>query len=230
MHVLVADSDVVECDAIARSLISRGIPTDVAYDGPDAYRRTARTSYDVIVLERKLRRMSGDEVCRRLAATGSPSRVLLLSVCATAAERAAGLDLGADDYLATPFDVNEFHARVVALARRRPPVARTRFEAHDIVLDSREHSVRRGSESVKLAKRHFAILEALLMADGAVVSGEALADRVWHKGAEHCATSLRTAMVGLRRALGEPNVIDTVIGIGYRIAPPAPTRHNSSAA
>jgi DNA-binding response OmpR family regulator len=218
MRVLMADDATPECAIAMGGLRNSGMEVALATDGRTALHLALNNQFDVLVLERNLPGLSGEEVCRRLVAARSNTLVMMLSRGATTWDRVAGLDLGADDYLAKPFDVREFTARVQALGRRRPPSRPTVLSAHDLVLDCVSRSVTRGESRLSLTPVHFAILETLLIADGAVVRGETFARQVWGRQLPSCGNSLRTAMVGLRRVLGEPSIIDTVFGIGYRIS------------
>jgi DNA-binding response OmpR family regulator len=213
--VLVVEDDVVLAEAIARGLRQHAMSVDVAGDGAGALERTAVTRYDVVVLDRDLPEVHGDEVCRRLA--GDTTRILMLTGAATVRDRVAGLNLGADDYLPKPFAFEELVARVHALLRRsgppRPPVV-TRA---GITLDAAQRVVFRDGRFIRLARKEFAVLYELLAADGAVVSAEDLLERAWDEHADPFSNSMRTTVATLRKKLGEPPVITTVVGSGYRI-------------
>jgi DNA-binding response OmpR family regulator len=195
----------------------------VAFDGDDGYRKAAMTRYDVIVLDRDLPGISGDDICRRLADEGLLTRVMMLTASGTVEDKVSGLALGADDYLAKPFAFAELVARVRALGRRTTPAAPPVLTAGDIELDSARRTVSRAGETIDLTRKEFGVLETLMMAHGAVVSSEELLDRVWDENADPFTTTVRVTMMTLRRKLGEPPIIDTVVGSGYRIDPEALT-------
>jgi DNA-binding response OmpR family regulator len=163
--------------------------------------------------------MSGDEICRKLTDEGVLTRVMMLTASGTVEDKVSGLALGADDYLAKPFAFAELVARVRALGRRTTPAAPPVLTAGDIELDSAKRTVSRGGELVDLTRKEFGVLETLMMASGAVVSSEELLDRVWDENADPFTTTVRVTMMTLRRKLGEPPIIDTVVGSGYRIDP-----------
>lgn len=203
--------------ALAAGLRQAGMAVDVAFDGDDALERAVVTSYDVVVLDRDIPGVHGDDVCRRITADGSASRVLMLTAAGTVEDRVAGLGLGADDYLPKPCDFAELVARVRALARRPgtalPPV----LVSGDITLDpSRRVAVRAGLD-LPLNPKEFAVLEVLLAAGGAVVSSEELLQRVWDEFADPFSQAVRTTISRLRAKLGDPPVIVTVSKGGYRI-------------
>jgi DNA-binding response OmpR family regulator len=219
MRILVVEDEIQLAEAVARGLRREGMAVDVATDGEDGYRKAGLTRYDVVVLDRDLPGMSGDEVCRKLTDDGVLTRVMMLTASGTVEDRVAGLALGADDYLPKPFAFAELVARVRALARRTTPAAPPVMVAGDIELDSAKRTVLRRGEHVELTRKEFGVLETLLMAQGAVVSSEELLDRVWDENADPFTTTVRVTMMTLRRKLGEPAIIDTVVGSGYRIDP-----------
>ena len=219
MRILVVEDEVQLAEAVARGLRREGMAVDVATDGDDGYRKAALIRYDVVVLDRDLPGMSGDEICRRLTDDGILTRVMMLTASGTVEDKVAGLELGADDYLAKPFAFAELVARVRALGRRTTPAAPPTLVAGDIELDSAKRTVSRGGELVDLTRKEFGVLETLMMARGGVVSSEELLDRVWDENADPFTTTVRVTMMTLRRKLGEPPIIDTVVGSGYRIDP-----------
>jgi DNA-binding response OmpR family regulator len=219
MRILVVEDEVQLAEAVARGLRREGLAVDVATDGEDGYRKAAHTRYDVIVLDRDLPGMSGDEICRRLREDQSLTRVIMLTASGTVEDKVAGLALGADDYLPKPFAFAELVARVRALGRRTTPAAPPVLSAGDLELDSSKRTVTRSGEMIDLTRKEFGVLETLLMAQGAVVSSEELLDRVWDENADPFTTTVRVTMMTLRRKLGEPPIIDTVVGSGYRIDP-----------
>jgi DNA-binding response OmpR family regulator len=216
MRVLVVEDHIELARDIGEGLRDRGIATDLAYDGADALQKGAVYRYDVIVLDRDLPGVHGDAVCVALRDRGSQARVLMLTAAATIGDRVEGLNLGADDYLPKPFAFEELVARVHALARRAPagpPV----LVSGDLVLDrARQHATRAGRE-LSLTRKELGVLEVLLSADGAVVSAEELLERVWDENADPFTRTVAVTLGRLRRKLGKPEVIDTVVGAGYRV-------------
>jgi len=221
MRILVVEDEVQLAEAVARGLRREGMAVDVAVDGDEGYRKAAQTRYDVVVLDRDLPGLSGDEICRRLTDEGVLTRVMMLTASGTVEDRVSGLALGADDYLPKPFAFAELVARVRALGRRTTPAAPPVLTAGDIELDSAKRTVTRHGELIELTRKEFGVLETLMTSHGAVVSGEELLDRVWDENADPFTTTVRVTMMTLRRKLGEPAIIDTVVGSGYRIDPAA---------
>jgi DNA-binding response OmpR family regulator len=218
VRVLVVEDERNLADAIARGLRRQGMAVDVAYDGDTGHEMSYVTRYDVVVLDRDLPGVHGDQICADLAASGALTRVLMLTASATVDDRVEGLQLGADDYLPKPFAFNELVARVRALGRRATPPAPPVFEVADLVLDPAKRAVTRGGTAVDLTRKEFGVLEALLAARGAVVSSEELLERVWDANADPFTTTVRVTVRSLRKKLGDPPLIDTVVGSGYRIA------------
>ena len=217
MRVLVIEDFEVLATAIGAGLRREGMAVDVVLDGDDALEHLAVTRYDVVVLDRDLPGTHGDEVCRRLVAGPSGSRVLMLTAASTVKERVDGLGLGADDYLPKPFDFAELVARVRALARRSaaplPPV----LDAADVSLDPSRRVAFRAGRRLDLSPKEFAVLECLLSSPGHVVSAEDLLERVWDEAADPFTTAVKTTIRRLRAKLGEPPLIHTVREGGYRI-------------
>jgi DNA-binding response OmpR family regulator len=217
MRVLVVEDFEPMARAIGTGLRREGMAVDVAHDGNDALERLAVTSYDVVVLDRDLPGVHGDEICRRLAAGRSPSRILMLTASGGLTDRVEGLNLGADDYLAKPFDLPELTARVRALGRRAglpvPPV----LHHGDISLDPASRVAHRAAQRLILSAKEFAVLEYLLGRPGRVVSAEELLERVWDETADPFTTAVKQTMYRLRAKLGDPPVIRTVREGGYRI-------------
>ena len=215
--MLVVEDFEVLAAAIGTGLRREGMAVDVALDGDDALEHLAVTRYDVVVLDRDLPGTHGDEVCRRLVAGQSGSRVLMLTAASTVRERVDGLGLGADDYLPKPFDFAELVARVRALARRSttplPPV----LEAAGVSLDPSRRVAFRAGRRLDLSPKEFAVLECLLSRPGRVVSAEDLLERVWDEAADPFTTAVKTTIRRLRAKLGEPPLIHTVREGGYRI-------------
>jgi DNA-binding response OmpR family regulator len=220
MRVLVVEDERALADAVARGLRREGMAVDVSYDGVEGHEMATVTRYDVAVLDRDLPGMSGDALCADLLASGALTRVLMLTASGTVADRVEGLRLGADDYLPKPFAFDELVARVRALGRRATPVAPPVLEIRDLVVDPSRRVATRSGRSLDLTRKEFGILEVLLSAGGAVVSSEELLERVWDANADPFTTTVRVTMMTLRRKLGDPPVIETVVGSGYRIAVP----------
>ncbi|HST14977.1 MAG TPA: response regulator transcription factor [Gaiellaceae bacterium] len=214
MRVLVVEDHVTLAGRIAQGLRQAGMAVDAAYDGAAALEATAGTAYDVIVLDRDLPTVHGDQVCRRLA--GSGPRILMLTAAGDADDRVDGLELGADDYLGKPFVFAELVARVRALARRQASASPV-VHRGDLTVDRARHRVDRGSRPLSLTRKEFGILEMLVAADGAVVSAEELLEHVWDADVDPFSNVVSVTMARLRRKLGEPPLIETVIGKGYRM-------------
>jgi len=220
MRVLVVEDERSLADAITRGLRREGLAVDVAYDGSSGHEMAFVTRYDVVVLDRDLPGMHGDEICAELARSGALTRVLMLTASGTVADRVEGLELGADDYLAKPFAFDELVARVRALGRRATPPAPPVLAAGDLVLDQARRVVTRAGVPVDLTRKEFGILEELIKARGAVVSSEELLERVWDANADPFTTTVRVTVMTLRKKIGDPPVIETVVGAGYRLALP----------
>ncbi|AXO33934.1 response regulator transcription factor [Micromonospora sp. B006] len=217
MRVLVVEDERNLADAIARGLRKRGMAVDVAYDGDAGHEAAFVTRYDVVILDRDLPGVHGDRICADLAADGTLTRVLMLTASGTVADRVEGLQLGADDYLAKPFAFDELVARVQALGRRATPAAPPVLEVADLVLDPARRVVSRGGVPLDLTNKEFGVLAELLKARGAVVSSEELLERVWDANTDPFTTIVRVTVMTLRKKLGDPPLIDTVVGAGYRI-------------
>src|ERR1700756_2422884 len=217
MRVLIVEDERDTAAALARGLRGQGLAVDVAEDGREALLKATLTSYDVVVLDRDLPAIHADEVCGRLNALDAPPAVLMLTAAGEVEDRVAGLAVGADDYLGKPFSFVELAARVLALGRRvhrpRPPVLRVA----DVELDTARRRARRGIRQLHLSAKEFGLLEALIVADGALLSTEELLARVWDENADPFTAAVRVTMSTLRRKLGEPPLIETLPGAGYRI-------------
>ncbi len=218
MRVLVVEDERSIADAIARGLRRAGMAVDVAYDGSTGHEMAFVTRYDVLVLDRDLPGVHGDEICADLAAAGTLTRVLMLTASGTVADRVAGLSIGADDYLPKPFAFDELLARVRALGRRSSPVVPPVLTTGDVALDPARRSVTRRGEPLDLTRKEFGLLEELLKARGNVVTTEELLERVWDANTDPFTTIVRVTMMTLRKKLGDPPLIETVVGVGYRIA------------
>jgi DNA-binding response OmpR family regulator len=218
VRILIVEDEEPLADAIARGLRREGMAVDVALDGDEGHEKATVTRYDVVVLDRDLPGMSGDELCREIVASGALTRVIMLTASGSVADRVEGLSLGADDYLAKPFAFDELVARVRALARRATPVTPPVLRAGDVELDPARRTVMRGGQQVDLTRKEFGVLEVLLAASGSVVSSEELLERVWDEHADPFTTTVRVTVMTLRKKLGEPGIIDTVVGSGYRVS------------
>ncbi|WFE51290.1 MULTISPECIES: response regulator transcription factor [unclassified Micromonospora] len=217
MRVLVVEDETVLADAIAEWLRRESFAVDVAYDGDAALERLGVNEYAVVVLDRDLPVVHGDDVCRAIVDAGGETRVLMLTAAAAVRERVAGLALGADDYLTKPFALVELSARVHALTRRARPATPPTLRRAGIQLDPARHEVRRDDRHVALSRKEFAVLAELLRADGAVVSAEDLLERAWDEHIDPFTNVVRVTVMKLRRKLGDPPVIETVPGAGYQI-------------
>jgi DNA-binding response OmpR family regulator len=217
MRVLLVEDHAKLAMALASGLRQAGMAVDVVFDGNDALEHLAVTSYDVVVLDRDIPGVHGDDVCQAIAAGGSPIRVLMLTAAGAVGDRVEGLGIGADDYLPKPCDFSELVARIRALARRPgtslPPV----LVRGDISLDASHRIATRAGRRLPLNPKEFAVLELLLAAQGAVVSAEEILERVWDEAADPFSQAVRTTMSRLRAKLGDPPVIETVPKAGYRI-------------
>jgi DNA-binding response OmpR family regulator len=214
MRVLVAEDHATLASRIAQGLRQAGMAVDTVHDGAAALDAAAQTAYDVIVLDRDLPAVHGDRVCRILA--GGGPRILMLTAAAAVDDRVDGLELGADDYLGKPFAFAELIARVRALSRRAPsapPVLR----CGNLAVDLARHRVSRGDRPLSLTRKEFGVLAMLLTADGAVVSAEELLEHVWDENADPFSNIVSVTMARLRRKLGDPPLIETVVGKGYRV-------------
>ncbi len=218
MRVLVVEDEQRLADAIARGLRAEGMAVDVAYDGTDGHEKSTYTRYDVVVLDRDLPGMHGDDLLAELVSSGDITRVLMLTASSGLDARVEGLSAGADDYLAKPFAFAELVARVRALGRRATPAAPPVLKAGDVELDPAKRSVTRGGNAIELTRKEFGVLEVLISAGGSVVSSEELLERVWDENADPFTTTVRVTVMTLRRKLGEPGLIDTVVGAGYRVS------------
>jgi DNA-binding response OmpR family regulator len=219
-RLLVVEDHPVMSAAIAAGLRREGMAVDVAGDGHTALERLAVTRYDVVVLDRDLPGVHGDEVCRRIVAGGCGSRVLMLTAAGTIRDRVDGLDLGADDYLAKPFNFAELAARVRALNRRPavalPPV----LDNGDLKLDPNRRVASRGGRRLDLGPKEFAVLQYLLANAGRVVPAEELLERIWDEATDPFTTTVKTTIGRLRAKLGDPPAVHTVREGGYRVGEP----------
>jgi DNA-binding response OmpR family regulator len=217
VRVLVVEDERQLADTIAEGLRRHAMAVDVAYDGEAALERAGVNDYDVLVLDRDIPLVSGDEVCATLVQSESPIRILMLTAATAVSQRVAGLGLGADDYLTKPFAFAELVARVQALARRTRPAIPPVLERGGIRLDTHRRAIMRDDRPVDLSRKEFGVLEELMRADGGVVSAEQLLEKVWDEQIDPFTNVVRFTMMNVRRKLGDPPVIETVQGVGYRL-------------
>ncbi|GAA2440734.1 response regulator transcription factor [Actinomadura vinacea] len=217
MRILLAEDERFLADLIAEGLRERAMAVDIAYDGAAAQERLAVNDYDVLVLDRDLPLVHGDEICRELAQRGIPVRILMLTASGAVHERITGLNLGADDYLAKPFAFDELVARIQALARRAGPPLPPVLERAGITLDTGRRQAHRDGRYLALSRKEYAVLEVLMQAQGRVTSTEELLERAWDEHIDPFTTVVKVTMSKLRAKLGAPPVIVTVPGSGYRL-------------
>jgi DNA-binding response OmpR family regulator len=220
MRILVVEDEVALADVVARGLRQASFAVDLAYDGEDALEKATATTYDVVVLDRQLPELHGDEVCRQLIALDNPPRIIMLTAAGNVDARIEGLTIGADDYLPKPFIMAELIARIRALARRPSSATPPTLAAGDLVVDPAHHTATRAGRELSLTRKEFGVLEVLVAAGGKVVSAEELLERVWDEEADPFTNAVRITVMTLRRKLGDPQLIDTVIGVGYRLGAP----------
>ncbi len=217
MRVLVVEDEERLANTLARGLGRYGMAVDLAFDGDDGLLKAMANDYDVVVLDRNLPGRHGDDVCRRIRAEGRRAGIIMLTASGEVESRVEGLRLGADDYLPKPFAFDELVARIQALSRRSHPPAAAILTRADITLDPSRREVARGGQTLHLTNKEFGVLEVLLAADGRVVSSEELLERVWDEFTDPFTTVVRVTVGTLRKKLGEPPIIHTVVGSGYRI-------------
>jgi DNA-binding response OmpR family regulator len=217
MRILIAEDERRLAGAIARGLRREGMAVDIAHDGASALIKARVVPYDVVVLDRDLPEIHGDDVCRRLSGDERETKVLMLTAADSLDEVVDGLSLGADDYLPKPFQWKELVARIHALARRAGRARPAILTVGDLELDPARRSVTRAGQELDLTPKEFGVLEALMSAEGAAVSAEDLLQRVWDENADPFTNTVRMTVMTLRRKLGEPQVLETVMGAGYRI-------------
>jgi DNA-binding response OmpR family regulator len=217
VRVLVVEDDAPLSREVATGLRHDGIAVDVAFDGAEALEKAAINAYDVVVLDRDLPVVHGDEVCRRIAESDALARVIMLTASGTLDDRVDGLGLGADDYLTKPFAMRELVARVRALGRRTAPGVAPILTVGDLRIDVARHRVDRADRECKLTPKEFGVLELLAQDPGRVVSAEELLEKVWDEFADPFTNAVRVTMVTLRRKLGDPPIVETVKGVGYRV-------------
>jgi DNA-binding response OmpR family regulator len=216
VRVLVVEDHLALADRVGEGLRDAGFAVDVVYDGAAALESTASVDYDVVVLDRDLPTVHGDRVCRELVRAGSPSRILMLTAAAEVDDRVDGLELGADDYLGKPFAFHELVARIRALGRRGrgPPAV---IQCGDLTVDRARHRASRRGVPLALTRKEFGVLDCLAAANGAPVSAVQLLEHVWDANADPFSNTVAVTLTRLRRKLGDPPLIETVVGVGYRL-------------
>ena len=217
VRVLVIEDDEEMARAVASGLRREKMAVDVAFDGTAGLERALLNDYDVVVLDRDLPGLHGDDVCAELVAAGCRSRVLMLTAAAAMEDLVDGLGIGADDYLPKPFDFPVLVARIGALMRRAQPAIPPLLRRGDLVVDTARRRAFRGNRRLELAPKEFGVLELLLASQGRIVSAEELLERVWDEAADPFTTAVKITVSRLRAKLGEPPVIETVAKSGYRI-------------
>src|SRR5437016_1462064 len=217
MRVLIVEDEPYMAEAIRDGLRLEAIAADIAADGDTALELLGVNAYDIAVLDRDIPEPSGDEIAKCIVASASGTPILMLTAAARLDDKASGFGLGADDYLTKPFELRELVLRLRALDRRRthnrPPVR----EIAGLRLDPFRREVYRDGRYVALTRKQFAVLEVLVAAEGGVVSSEELLKQAWDQNADPFTNAVRTTVSGLRKRLGEPLIIATVAGVGYRI-------------
>lgn len=217
MRVLVVEDVRRLADDIAEGLRYQGFATDVAYDGLQAATKLDVNSYDVVLLDRDLPGLHGDTICQMIAQRDNAPMILMLTAANEPDDRVTGLRLGADDYLVKPFHFPELVLRVVALARRKPTARASILRCADVELDPVRRTVTRSTGQPNLSSKEFALLEALMLAAPAALSAEDLLERVWDEHTDPFTKTVHVTISRLRRKLGQPDIIDTIPGVGYRI-------------
>lgn len=217
MRILVIEDEEPMLKNLERGLSRAGFTVDSATDGQLGLEKASLSEYDVVVLDRDLPRLHGDEVCRQLNLAGNEARVIMLTAAASLEDLTSGLGLGADDYLTKPFRFPELIARIHALARRSGKPSPVTLEHGDLSLDPYRGVAMRNGQDLNLTQREITVLEVLLRAEGGVVSADRLLEEVWGQEADPFGSSVRVTMSRLRKRLGDPPVIETVVGRGYRI-------------
>ncbi|QOR71925.1 response regulator transcription factor [Ruania alkalisoli] len=216
MRVLIAEDDPYLADAIRTGLRRETIAADVVHDGTRALDAVIDENYDIVVLDRDLPGVHGDEVCSRLAREHPEVRVLMLTAAGTLDDRVAGFELGADDYLPKPFEFPELVVRLRALERRNQPASPPVLDAHGVRLDPFRREVYRSGRLIRLSPKEFAVLHTLMKADGGALGAQTLLEQAWDANADPFSNTVRVTVSNLRKRLGRPWVIQTVPGAGYR--------------
>lgn len=217
MRVLVAEDERALAELVAEGLRRHAMAVDVVHDGAAALERASVNDYDVLVLDRDLPGLHGDDVCRKLTDEGARVRILMLTASGAVHERVRGLDIGADDYLPKPFEYAELLARVRALGRRSQPSLPPVLRRAGIVVDAPRRQASRDGCYLPLSRKEYAVLEVLMRAQGSIVSAEELLERAWDENTDPFTTVVKVTISKLRAKLGDPPAIVTVPGSGYRL-------------
>jgi DNA-binding response OmpR family regulator len=217
MRILLVEDELALRRMVARGLSKDGLAVDTAADGSEALDKVWCTNYDVVVLDRDLPEIHGDEVCREIVQSGHPARILMLTGAGSVEDRVDGLSLGADDYLTKPFAMRELLARLHALNRRAVAAISPVLTHRDIEVEPARHTAARAGRELKLTRKEFGVLELLMAVQGQVVSAEELLEKVWDENVDPFTNAIRVTIMTLRRKLGDPPVIETVTGVGYRL-------------
>ena len=220
MRVLIVEDEIFLAEALQAGLRHASIAADVALDGDEALERIAANDYDVVILDRDIPGTHGDDVCAIVSRDYPALRVLMLTAAVRLKDKVGGFELGADDYLTKPFALEELIVRLRALARRPAAMTQPVLEFSDLRLDPFRREAYRDGRYLKLTRKQFAVLELLMRANGGVVSAETLLEKAWDENADPFTSAPRVTMSTLRKALGEPCLISTVPGSGYRLAVP----------
>jgi DNA-binding response OmpR family regulator len=217
VRTLLVEDDEALADVTARGLRQAGLAVDLAPDGESAIESASVNAYDVVVLDRQRPGIHGDDVCRALLRLETPPRILMLTAAGNLDDRVRGLQIGADDYLPKPFAMAELIARIQALGRRPNAVRLPVIAVGDLQIDTNRRTARRGERDLHLTRKEFGVLELLAGTPGDVVSAEELLEKVWDEEADPFTNAVRITIMTLRRKLGAPQPIETVIGVGYRL-------------
>jgi len=219
VRILLIEDDAELAEAVASGLRRRRFAVDIALDGDSGLERAQLNDYDVIVLDRDLPGVHGDDICARLVEDGIRGGILMLTAAGSPQDLVGGLGLGADDYLAKPFDFAVLAARIGALARRRQPALPPVLRIGDLVVDTARRTAARDGRALTLTHKEFGVLELLVAAQGRPVSAEELIERVWDENADPFTNAVKITISRLRGKLAEPPLIETIAKSGYRIAP-----------
>ena len=217
MRILLVEDERNLAELVASGLRAAGFAVDAAWTGSDALTKIEVSSYDAIVLDRGLPDISGDEICRELATDATRPRILMLTAAGDVDDRVEGLTIGADDYMGKPFAMSELVARLRALGRRQAIGVPVLLHWQDLTLDPARHIVSREHRDLTLSRKEFSVLEELMRAGGGTVSAEHLLEKVWDEEADPFTNVVRVTMMNLRRKLGDPPIIETIVGVGYRM-------------
>jgi DNA-binding response OmpR family regulator len=217
MRVLVVEDVPRYANRIAEGLRDQGIAADVAYDGNEAASKLNVNPYEVVILDRDLPGIHGDQLCQIITASEDPAMILMLTAAGAPEDRVTGLELGADDYLRKPFHFPELVLRIRALARRKPAARSRKLQAGGIVLDQLTGTVTRDGQTIELSNKERAVLEALLKASPTALSAERLLQQAWDENVDPFTNTVKVTIARLRRKLGQPDIIRTTPGVGYKI-------------